>query len=212
MAMNQDPISANSGSRQSPSRGYVSPGSDSRPKSSQKRASRAGTRSVTTLSAAQLERKRANDREAQRAIRQRTKDHIESLERRINELNVMNETREKVMVATQQRNRELEQEVSYLRSRLGNDVFTLSVSEAEGKGGMHALTSLFWHPARLLLGNADFYSCRQNIRLQCDCVINLATDATSCWNHCQTTFDINEQEHATGYATSSSTFRGLEAA
>ena len=34
-----------------------------------KRPSRAGTRSVNTLSATQLERKRANDREAQRAIR-----------------------------------------------------------------------------------------------------------------------------------------------
>ncbi|KAF2859348.1 hypothetical protein K470DRAFT_265345 [Piedraia hortae CBS 480.64] len=46
-----------------------------------KRTTRAGTRSVSTLTPAQLERKRANDREAQRAIRQRTKDHIENLER-----------------------------------------------------------------------------------------------------------------------------------
>jgi hypothetical protein len=51
-----------------------------------KRPSRAGTRSVTTLTAAQLERKRANDREAQRAIRQRTKDHIETLERQVRDL------------------------------------------------------------------------------------------------------------------------------
>lgn len=49
-------------------------------------ASRAGTRSVATLSEAQLARKRANDREAQRLIRQRTKDHIEQLEHRIQEL------------------------------------------------------------------------------------------------------------------------------
>lgn len=49
-------------------------------------ASRAGTRSVSTLTPAQLSRKRANDREAQRAIRQRTKEHIEKLELRIAEL------------------------------------------------------------------------------------------------------------------------------
>ncbi|KAH7303044.1 hypothetical protein B0I35DRAFT_402967 [Stachybotrys elegans] len=41
---------------------------------------RKGTRSVSSLSPAQLERKRANDREAQRAIRQRTRVHIEKLE------------------------------------------------------------------------------------------------------------------------------------
>ncbi|KAL1296617.1 hypothetical protein AAFC00_000107 [Neodothiora populina] len=101
---------------------------------SQKRASRAGTRSVTTLSAAQLERKRANDREAQRAIRQRTKDHIEALERRINELSMSHDNREKTFVATQQRNQELEEENAYLRSRLGGETFTINVTEAERKG------------------------------------------------------------------------------
>lgn len=94
---------------------------------SQKRASRAGTRSVTTLSAAQLERKRANDREAQRAIRQRTKDHIETLEHRINELTVNEEK-------TQRRNRELEEENAYLKNRLGNETFAMSVTEAESRG------------------------------------------------------------------------------
>lgn len=45
-----------------------------------KRESRSGMRKVSALSAEQLERKRANDREAQRSIRQRTKEHIEQLE------------------------------------------------------------------------------------------------------------------------------------
>lgn len=45
-----------------------------------------GTRSVITLDAEKLARKRANDREAQRAIRQRTRDYIECLEKRIQEL------------------------------------------------------------------------------------------------------------------------------
>ncbi|CAL5866842.1 uncharacterized protein PFLUO_LOCUS1053 [Penicillium psychrofluorescens] len=48
--------------------------------SSKKREPRSGTRKVSSLSAEQLERKRANDREAQRSIRQRNKEHIEQLE------------------------------------------------------------------------------------------------------------------------------------
>jgi tRNA U34 5-carboxymethylaminomethyl modifying GTPase MnmE/TrmE len=107
-------------------------GSQSKPPS--KRASRAGTRSVSTLSSAQLDRKRANDREAQRAIRQRTKDHIESLERRISELTSAHEAREKLFLATQQRNQELEDEVAYLRARLPGDAFTsMNVNQTEGK-------------------------------------------------------------------------------
>ena len=39
-----------------------------------------------SLSDAQLARKRANDREAQRIIRQRTREHIENLERQVAEL------------------------------------------------------------------------------------------------------------------------------
>lgn len=48
-------------------------------------------RSVSSLSATQLERKRANDREAQRLIRQRTKDRIDGLEKQIVELKSENE-------------------------------------------------------------------------------------------------------------------------
>ncbi|WZH50414.1 hypothetical protein QYS62_011658 [Fusarium acuminatum] len=47
---------------------------------------RKGTRRVSTLTPARLARKRANDREAQRAIRARTKEHIERLERELAEL------------------------------------------------------------------------------------------------------------------------------
>ena len=66
---------------------------------------------MTTLSAAQLERKRANDREAQRAIRQRTKEHIEGLEKNVSDLQVARD-------ASEQRNRELEEENAYLRVKL----------------------------------------------------------------------------------------------
>lgn len=114
--------------------GYASSDTDSRKtsgSSSKKRASRAGTRSVSTLSAAQLERKRANDREAQRAIRQRTKDHIDSLERTVSELRHSNEANENMVVMTQQRNRELEEENGYLRSRLGETGYHLNVHPPE---------------------------------------------------------------------------------
>lgn len=92
---------------------------------SKKRPSRAGTRSVSTLTAAQLERKRANDREAQRAIRQRTKDHIDALERQIQELAASSDASAKLMQAMQ-RNQELEQENALLRSRLNHAVTTMS--------------------------------------------------------------------------------------
>ncbi|KAI3572655.1 hypothetical protein IWW34DRAFT_636844, partial [Fusarium oxysporum f. sp. albedinis] len=45
-----------------------------------------GIRSTSTLTPAQLARKRANDRVAQRAIRARTKEHIERLEHELAEL------------------------------------------------------------------------------------------------------------------------------
>jgi hypothetical protein len=108
---------------------HFSSGSESRTKAStpgaKRRPSRAGTRSVSTLTAAQLERKRANDREAQRAIRQRTKDHIDQLERRIAELSATNDTSAKLMHALQ-RNEELEQENALLRSRLTHAVAAMS--------------------------------------------------------------------------------------
>lgn len=47
-------------------------------------------RSVTTLSPSQLERKRANDREAQRLIRRRAKDHIQVLEKQVEDLTLEN--------------------------------------------------------------------------------------------------------------------------
>ncbi|KAK5134594.1 hypothetical protein LTR08_006250 [Meristemomyces frigidus] len=112
------------------SQGYASSESESRRpsgSSGKKRASRAGTRSVNTLSAAQLERKRANDREAQRAIRQRTKDHIDNLEKSINDLRGSQETNQKLVAATQRRNQELEEENAYLRSKLGEPGYVIGL-------------------------------------------------------------------------------------
>lgn len=102
-----------------------------------RRTSRAGTRSVSTLSAAQLERKRANDREAQRAIRQRTKEHIEQLERRIVELSAGNEATEQLVV-TLKRNKVLEDENALLRARLGQVNLSLGITDS---GGTHPLAA-----------------------------------------------------------------------
>ena len=104
-----------------------------------KRASRAGTRSVNSLTSAQLERKRQNDRDAQRAIRKRTKDHIETLERENTDLTTKVEPLERVNTAletrsrnAEARNRQLTQENEYLKSRLGYEGFGMRMQNAEG--------------------------------------------------------------------------------
>jgi hypothetical protein len=58
----------------------------SSPPSKKRRISATATRGVANLTPEQLAKKRANDREAQRAIRERTKNQIETLENRIHEL------------------------------------------------------------------------------------------------------------------------------
>ncbi|KAK3672800.1 hypothetical protein LTR78_007386 [Recurvomyces mirabilis] len=137
-----------------PSHGYASSGSESkRPSGSsgKKRASRAGTRSVTTLSAAQLERKRANDREAQRAIRQRTKDHIDILERTVSELRGTNESSEKIVAVTRQRNFELEEENTFLRSRLNDAAYRgADTSDVHGLSEPSAVSAHATSPATAL--------------------------------------------------------------
>ena len=88
---------------------------------------RGGKRSVTHLSKAQLARKRANDREAQRNIRQRTKEHIENLERKVRELE--EGSRAGSMERVLARNRELEDEIEKLRAQVSAQP-TASVSRA----------------------------------------------------------------------------------
>lgn len=79
---------------------------------------RVGTRSVSTLTPSQLARKRANDREAQRAIRARTKEHIERLERELAELKGV-QSRDKKVQELLRRNKYLEEEIARLREHLG---------------------------------------------------------------------------------------------
>ncbi|KAG5981364.1 hypothetical protein E4U54_006656 [Claviceps lovelessii] len=79
---------------------------------------RKGTRSVSTLTPSQLARKRANDREAQRAIRARTKEHIERLEHELEELR-SNHGRDKTVQDLIRRNKALEEELRQLKESMG---------------------------------------------------------------------------------------------
>ena len=96
-----------------------------------RRASRAGTRSVSTLSAVQLERKRANDREAQRAIRQRTKENTERLEKRVtdleHELASVGAGPGTATAALHERIRQQEAEIQMLRMRLDQAALAMGV-------------------------------------------------------------------------------------
>ncbi|OAG05850.1 uncharacterized protein CC84DRAFT_1090895 [Paraphaeosphaeria sporulosa] len=120
-----------------------------------KRPSRAGTRSVTTLTAAQLERKRANDREAQRAIRQRTKDHIESLERQVRDLTAQIGTNSSTkMMELMRRNEELEQENALLRARLSHAGQALGMLEGAGAPSPSDRIQILSHARRSSTGTA----------------------------------------------------------
>lgn len=86
MAHHDSPSHSNSGTpstKRDLSEDDASPGPSPEKK---RRAAGASSRGVANLTPDQLAKKRANDREAQRAIRERTKNQIEALERRIKEL------------------------------------------------------------------------------------------------------------------------------
>jgi hypothetical protein len=90
-----------------------------------------GTRSVSTLTPSQLARKRANDREAQRAIRARTKEHIERLERELEELK-SNQSRDKTVQELLRRNKVLEEELFRIKETVGVSM-TSSPYQSAGK-------------------------------------------------------------------------------
>jgi serine phosphatase RsbU (regulator of sigma subunit) len=83
-----------------------------------KSSRRKGPRSVSTLTPSQLARKRANDREAQRAIRARTKEHIERLEQELEEAKA-SQGRDKMVQELIERNKALEAELARLRASMG---------------------------------------------------------------------------------------------
>ncbi|RFN51401.1 hypothetical protein FIE12Z_4328 [Fusarium flagelliforme] len=92
------------------------------------RSKRKKTRRVSTLTPEQLARKRANDREAQRAIRIRTKEHIERLERELAELK-SNQGRDQTIQYLLRRNTAIEKELIRLKEVMGAPRASLSCHE-----------------------------------------------------------------------------------
>ena len=85
------PVEAPSPSSDPSASDHKSAAAGRRPNNNEKKrkangAAATSSRGVANLTPEQLAKKRANDREAQRAIRERTKNQIETLERRIQEL------------------------------------------------------------------------------------------------------------------------------
>ncbi|KAI9823732.1 MAG: hypothetical protein M1832_002289 [Thelocarpon impressellum] len=108
------------------------------PSNSKKRraSASAGSRGVAHLSAEQLAKKRANDREAQRAIRERTKNQIAALEARIQELTAQQPYQELQLAV---RRRELvEAENEEVRRRLAHVLSVLQPLLAFQNGGQEA--------------------------------------------------------------------------
>ncbi|KAH7120125.1 hypothetical protein B0J13DRAFT_612841 [Dactylonectria estremocensis] len=93
-----------------------------------------GTRRVSTLTPSQLARKRANDREAQRALRARTKEHIDRLERELEDLK-SKQIRDQTVQELLRRNKALEDELSRLNENIGvslTPVYDDSLSTGSG--------------------------------------------------------------------------------
>ncbi|KAI1817573.1 hypothetical protein GGS20DRAFT_531789 [Poronia punctata] len=88
-----------------------------------KRRTGPGSRGVANLTPEQLAKKRANDREAQRAIRERTKNQIESLENRIRELTSQQPYQELQKVVRQKE--AVEAENAELKNRMASIVAML---------------------------------------------------------------------------------------
>lgn len=105
--------------------------SDNAPASQRPPDPRVGTRSVNTLSDAQLERKRANDREAQRIIRKRTREHIENLEQQVAELGNQKEQLNKAL----QHNSQLEAQIAALQRQIADMAALLQYRQSPGVHG-----------------------------------------------------------------------------
>ncbi|KAI7784928.1 hypothetical protein LA080_008959 [Diaporthe eres] len=119
-----------------------------------KTTKRKGTRSVSTLTPSQLARKRANDREAQRAIRARTKEHIERLERELEDLKGKH-NRDDTVQDLIKRNKALETELKRLRESMGiphTDPYPNSVYEqglpSMPSSGIPSRSSSYGHSIR----------------------------------------------------------------
>ncbi|KAK2685615.1 hypothetical protein QWA68_016263 [Fusarium oxysporum] len=91
------------------------------------KSKRKGTRNVSTLTPVQLARKRAKDREAQRAIRARTKEHIERLERELAGLR-SKQSRDQTVQELLRRNEAIEKELIQLKEIMRESMTSSSYS------------------------------------------------------------------------------------
>ncbi|KAL8990193.1 MAG: hypothetical protein Q9177_001096 [Variospora cf. flavescens] len=95
------------------------------------------TRGVANLTPEQLAKKRANDREAQRAIRERTKTQIESLEKKIEELSNQQPHRE--LQAVLEQKQLIEKENVQIKKKLSAVLSLLQPLLANGAPGQSAV-------------------------------------------------------------------------
>lgn len=108
-----------------------------------------GTRSVSKLTPAQLARKRAHDREAQRATRARTKELIKKLEQELDELRSKQDCDQTVRNLIK-RNEALEKELMALRESMGIQTGHSSASSnSRGVGAVDGFLSLLRPSVRL---------------------------------------------------------------
>jgi len=126
---------------------------------STKPSKRKGTRSVSTLTPSQLARKRANDREAQRAIRARTKEHIENLERELEELRSY-QSRDKAVQDLLRKNKALEDELFRLRDSMGmpNPAASNGMYQSSYHDGSSRNSSYGQQPSPVMDSNLPPYS------------------------------------------------------
>ncbi|KAL6864404.1 hypothetical protein J3F83DRAFT_741642 [Trichoderma novae-zelandiae] len=119
---------------------------------SKKRKAGTGSRGVANLTPEQLAKKRANDREAQRAIRERTRNQIERLERRIRELETQKPYQDlQVVVRAKEA---IEAENAEIKRRLASIIGMLQPLVGPGIPGM-APTLPFTTAAAVSVGTAN---------------------------------------------------------
>lgn len=119
------------------------------PSNKKRRGSPSTSRGVANLTPEQLAKKRANDREAQRAIRERTKSQIEALERRIEQLTAQQPYQDLQHVVRQKEAVEAENEE--IKRRLTSVLGILhSIVGASTPGGTFSMQALLVAVAFLL--------------------------------------------------------------
>ncbi|KAJ2978315.1 hypothetical protein NUW58_g7536 [Xylaria curta] len=139
-----------------------------------KRRTGAGARNVANLTPEQLAKKRANDREAQRAIRERTKHQIEALESRIRELTAQKPFQELQKVIRQKeeveaKNVELR---THLTSIMSSIQHMLSGGSVAAEGGFALPLSPYSNPTQptqsIPSPNSGGHHVKKSNQQQCD--------------------------------------------